>query len=131
MPDITEEGRIGKRTSLEDMACPQEQNIEEKHWKKLNKDQLLAFETKGKRPEFHVEVIPMVIGRLGGGINKLQPQIDKLIRHEKEAKWVVRNMQKIVLMESQTLLRKVASKVVQEDGYFRICNVETCNPNKF
>ena len=64
---------------------------------------------------FYVEIIRMVKGCLGGGINKLQQQIDKLIQHEKEAKWVVRNMQKKVLMESETLLRKELSKVVQED----------------
>ena len=52
----------------------------------------------------------MVIGCLGGGIHKLQQQIDKLIQHEKEAKWVVRNMQKTALMESETLLRKIAEQ---------------------
>ena len=57
----------------------------------------------------------MVIRCLGGGIHKLQHQIDKLIQHEKEAKWEVRNKQKTALMESETLLRKVLSKVVQED----------------
>ena len=48
-------------------------------------------------------------------VSILQQQIDKLIRHEKEAKWLVRNMQKTVLMESETMLRKVLSKEVQED----------------
>ena len=57
----------------------------------------------------------MVIGCLGGGINKLQQQIEKLIRHEREVKGVVRNMQKTLLMESETLLRIVLSKVVQGD----------------
>ena len=57
----------------------------------------------------------MVIGCLGAGIHKLQQQIDKLIQHDKEAQWVVRNMQKTALMESETLLRNVVSKVVQED----------------
>ena len=130
-PDITQEDKVGKRIWLEDMACPHEQNIEEKHWEKLNKDQQLAFETRGKRPGLYVEMIPMVIGCLGGGINKLQQQIDKLIWHEKETKWVARNIQKIVLMESEILLRKVVSNVVQEDWYFRICSVEACNPIKF
>ena len=46
---------------------------------------------------------------------KLQQQIEKLIPHEKDARWVVRTMQKTVLMESETLLRKVLSKAVQED----------------
>ena len=63
-PDITQEGKVGKRIWLEDMACPHEQNIEEKHWEKLNKDQQLAFETRGKLPGLHVEMIPMAIGCL-------------------------------------------------------------------
>ena len=96
------------------MACPQEQNIEEIRREELNKYQELAFEMRENCSGFCVEIIPMVIACLGDGINKLQQQIDKLIRHEKEAKWVVRNMQKIVLMEGETLLREVVSKVVQE-----------------
>ena len=66
-----------------------------------------------KRPGFHVEIIPMIIGCPGGGINKLQQQIDKLIRHDKEAEWVVRNMQMTALMESERLLRKVLSNECQ------------------
>lgn len=114
-PDLTLEDRDGKHIWLVDMACPQEQNIEAKHREKLNKYQQLAFETREKRLGFHVEIIPLVIGCLGGGIKKLQQQIKKLIPHEKDARWVVRTMQKTVLMESETLLRKVLSKVVQED----------------
>ena len=83
--------------------------------KKLNKYQQLAFETREKQPGFHVEIMPMVIGCLRGGVNKLQQEIDKLVRHEKEAKWVVRKVQKTVLMESETLLCEVLNKVVHKD----------------
>ena len=48
-------------------------------------------------------------------INKLQQQIDRLIEYEKEAEWVVRNMQMTALIEIETLLHEVLSKVVQED----------------
>ena len=37
--DITQQDRVEKRIWLENMACSHEQNIEEKHWEKLNKDQ--------------------------------------------------------------------------------------------
>ena len=114
-PHHTLEDRVGKRIWLVDMACPKEQNTEEKYQEKLNKYQQLAFETREKRPGFHLELILLVIGRLGGGINKLQQLIDKLIRNENEPECVVRNMQKTVLMESEILLCRVHSKVVQED----------------
>ena len=114
-PDLTLEDRVGKLIWLIDMTCPREQSIEEKHLEKLNKYQQLAFETRDKRLGFQVEIIPLVIGCLEGGINKLQQQMEKLIRHEKEDKQVVRNMQKRVLMESETLLRKLLSKVIRVD----------------
>ena len=77
-----------------------------------------------------MEITSLVMGYLGGDMNKLQQEVDKLIRHEKEAEWVVRNMQKTVLMESEIPFGKVVIKVIQKDCYFVICGVETCNPNK-
>ena len=52
---------------------------------------------------FIVEIVPLVIGCLGGGMVKLEEQIKKLIKGKSRQQWVVREMQKTVLMESETI----------------------------
>ena len=44
---------------------------------------------------------------------KLEEQIKKLIKGKCRQQWVVLEMQKTVLMESETILRKIMSGVVQ------------------
>ena len=70
-PDLTLEDKETKRIWICDMVCPQENNIEAKVKEKLDKYQQLAFETRENRVVYKVEVIPLVIGCLGGGIRKL------------------------------------------------------------
>ena len=53
-----------------DMACSQENNINRKKAEKKTKYQQLAFETRERRKEYKVKVIPIVIGCLGGGVEK-------------------------------------------------------------
>ena len=73
----------------------------------------LTFEIRERRAGVMIEIVPLVIGCLGGGIEKLEEQIKKLIKGKSRQQWVVREMQKIVLMESETILRKILSGVVQ------------------
>ena len=97
------------------MACPQENNIEAKVKEKLDKYQQLAFETRENRVGYKVEVIPLVIGCLGGGIRKLWKNVQKVIETETEAERIVKEMQKTVLMDSESIMRKVLSEVVQPE----------------
>ena len=60
------------------------------------------------------ETVPLVIGCLGGEMEKLEEQIE-LIKGKSRQQWVVKEMQKIVQMESETILRKIMSGVVQVD----------------
>ena len=53
-----------------DMACPQERNIETKMNDKRTKYQQLAFEIRERRKEYKVVVVPIIIGCLGGGVDK-------------------------------------------------------------
>ena len=53
------------------MVCPNEKNIGEKHREKLTKYQQLAFEMREKRPEYRVEIVPIVTGCLGGGMKQV------------------------------------------------------------
>ena len=95
------------------MACPTEANIAEKRREKLQKYQQLPFEIRERRLGFMFEIIPLVIGCLGGGMEKLEEQIKKLIKGKSRQQWVVREMQKTVLTENETILRKIMSGVVQ------------------
>ena len=98
---------------LIDMARPSESNIEDKQREKRFKYQQLAFEIREKRTGYLVEIIPFVIGCLGGGMKKLEDEMAKLILEEKRK--MIREMQKVVLMESETIVRKIKSRIVQAE----------------
>ena len=91
------------------MACPQVNNIEAKVKEKLDKYQQLAFETRENRVGYKVEVIPLVVGCLDGGIGKSWKNVQKVIETETEAERIVKEMQKTVLMDSESIMRKVLS----------------------
>ena len=74
-----------------------------------------TFEIRERRPGYTVEVIPFVIGCLGGGMKKLEEQMAKLIPEELRRLRITREMQKIVLMESETIVGKIISGIVQPE----------------
>ena len=59
------------------MACPNQKNIGEKHREKLTKYQQLAFEMREKKPQYRVEIVLIVIGRLGRGMKQVECQVKK------------------------------------------------------
>ena len=95
------------------MACSAEADIAEERREKLQKYRQLAFEIRERRVGLMVEIVPLVIGCLGGGMEKLEEQIKKLIKGKSRQQWVVRKMQKTVLIESETIFSKIMSGVVQ------------------
>ena len=54
------------------MACPAQANIANKRREKLQKYQQLAFEIRERRVGFMVEIVTLLIGCLGGGMEKLK-----------------------------------------------------------
>ena len=76
-PDVMIENDEEKKLWIVDMAYPNEKNIGEKHREKLTKYQQLAFEMREKRPEFRVEIVPIVIGCLGGGMKQVECQVKR------------------------------------------------------
>ena len=99
------------------MACPNEKNIGEKHCEKLTKYQQLAFEMREKRPEYRVEIVSIVIGcfLLGGGMKPVECQVKKIIKDEGGARWTCNEMLKAVLFESESMLRKTLTDIIQKD----------------
>ena len=68
-----------KLDQIKDMACPpsplpRDINVNEQVKHNLQKCQQLAFKIGERRPEYHIEVIPVVIGRMEGSANKLRKQ---------------------------------------------------------
>ena len=112
--DLTLEDGTNKMIWIVDMACPQEHNINDKYREKLNKYQQLIFTTREKRPGYNVEILPMIIGCLGGGMKRLQEQVAKILKDKKDVEGVCQNMQKTVRMESETITKKFLSGIIQQ-----------------
>lgn len=112
-PDVTIEMREEKKIWLIDMACPSEYNVEEKHQEKLQKYQQLAFEIRERRPGYEVKILPVVIGCLGGGMERATRQVHQVITEEKQWNIVCNEMLKTVLFESESILRKTISGIAQ------------------
>ena len=59
-------------------------------------------------------VVPLVIGALGGRIRQIMVDMEKKIENKDLLKRTISEMQKTVLMGSETTSRKVLSGLVQE-----------------
>ena len=97
------------------MACPQQHNLETKRAEKLTKYQQLAFEMRERCPGYMVTVIPIVIGAFSGGIKKTISGLSRLITKRDVVLRTVSEMQKTILMDSESITRKVMSGLVQGD----------------
>ena len=95
------------------MACPQQNNIGAKRTEKLTKYRQLAFETRERRPGYEIYVVPVVVGALGGGIKALKVNLKKIFNNKELLEEGVPVMQKTVLMDSESIVRKVMSGLIQ------------------
>ena len=92
------------------MICPIESNKDTKRMNKITRYRQLCFELRERRDGFTVNVIPTIIRCLGGGIKELKESLKRIFENdnEKELKSLAREMQKTVLWESESLMRKVS-----------------------
>ena len=67
------------------------------------------------RPGYNVTVAPIIIGALGEGMKKTMNDLTKLLTKQELAVKTAAEMQKTILMDSETLLRKAFSGLVQSD----------------
>ena len=65
-----------------------------------------------RREQYRVIVVHLVIGCLGGGIKQLTKDIKVLFKQE-DVNNILSKMQKVVLLESETILRKITSGLIQ------------------
>ena len=110
--ELTLEDESKKMIYIVDMACPYESNIHEKRIEKLRKYQQLAVQMCKRREQYRVMVLPLVIRCLGGGLKQLTKDIKVLFKPE-DMNSILSEMQKVVLWDSETILRKVTSGLIQ------------------
>ena len=113
-PDVTIEYKEQKRIQLVDMACPSEKNVNEKMNEKRQKYQQLAFEIRERRPGYKVEIVPVVIGCMGGGAGVMKSQVRKILISS-NVEQTCREMLRTTVMESESIVRKVISNIVTTD----------------
>ena len=73
-----------------------------------------AYESRERHPKYEIMVVPLVIGALGGRIRQIMVDMEKKIENKDLLKRTISEMQKTVLMGSETTSRKVLSGLVQE-----------------
>ena len=126
-PDLTLEDTEKKMILLVDMACSNEKNKDWKREEKMCKYQQLFFELRERRQGYMVKFVPVNIGCLGGGIKQLENDIRKIFGNEKQITLRVREMQKTVLWESESIIRKVLSELLNDRGqYFNTKTPKLC-----
>ena len=111
-PDLTLEDNEKNEIYIVDMACPSENNKVNKRLEKIQKYQQLCFELRERRSSYKIHFIPAVIGCLGGGVGQLEEDLCQLIQDSNERSRIVSEMQKTVLWESETIVRKVFSGLI-------------------
>ena len=81
----------------------------------MTKYRKLAFETRERRPRYEINVIPVVIGALGGGMKALKNELKKLFKDKDLVNKVAGEMQRAVLMDSGSIIRRVMSGLIQSE----------------
>ena len=112
--DLILEDKEKKKIWICDMACPRQCKIETKRIEKLTKYRQLAFEMRERRPDYVVTVVPCIIGVLGGGMRQVAKDVGMIFENNDVTKKTICEMQKTVLMDSETTARKVLSGLIQE-----------------
>ena len=114
-PDLILENKEQKKIWICDMACPQQQNIETKVQEKFTKYRQLAFEMRERRIGYEIFVVPLIIGALGGGVREIIRNAKKIFDNKERVRKIVGEMQKTVLMDSESIIRKLLSGLVQSE----------------
>ena len=112
-PDAILEDTEKKEILIVDMACPMECNVLQKTTEKLRNYGQLAYEIRERRPGYRVSIVPLVIGCLGAGVSSFKKYARKIIDDEKLLERTTLEMVKTIVFNSETIMRKVLSGLVQ------------------
>ena len=87
--------------------------IRTKRTKTLTKYRQLAFETREQRPGYKTYMVSVVLGAMEHGIKALKVDLRKIFDNNKLLDKVVAMMQKTVLMDSEIIVKRVTSGLIQ------------------
>ena len=68
-----------------------------------------------RRTEYKIYVISVVIGELGGGIKEAILEVKKIFKKDDLSEKIVGEMERTVLMDSETIIRKILPGLVQTE----------------
>ena len=94
-----------------DMACLQENNMVKNRLEKSIDYWQLASEVQS--PGFKVKVVLLVISAFGGAVKEILKQLENMFEKVDLCEKIVAEMQKTILMDSESIIRKVLSGLVQ------------------
>ena len=97
------------------MTCPQDNIIEKERLEKRTNFRQLAFEIRERRTGFKVEVVPLVISIFGEDLKEMLKELENMFEKDDLCERIGAEMQKTILMDSETIIRKVLSGLVQSD----------------
>ena len=81
----------------------------------FGKETYEAFELGERRTEYKIYVISVVIGDLGGGIKEAILEVKKIFKKDDLSEKIVGEMERTVLMDSETIIRKILPGLVQTE----------------
>ena len=114
-PDLMFEDKQTKTIWICDKEFPQENNIEKKRLEKRTNYRQLAFEIRERRPGYKVKVVPLVISVFSGGLKEMLKELENMFGKDELCETIGAEMQKTILMYSETVIRKVLSGLVKSD----------------
>ena len=99
------------------MACPKEKNIEKKRLEKRISYRQLEFEVRERerRPGLKVKVVSLVISAFGEGIIEILKELENMFEEDDLCEKIVVEIRKTVLIDSETMIPKVLSGLVQSE----------------
>ena len=80
---------------------------------KENQLRQLAFEIRERRPG--LKVVPLVLRVIGGGLKEMLKELENMFEKDDLCERIGAEMQKTILMDSETIIRKVLSGLFQSD----------------
>ena len=99
------------------MACLQENIIEKKRLENITNYRQIAYEIRERRPGFKVEVVLLVISAFDGGIKELLKELENMFEKDDLCEKIQAEMQKTILIESQTVIQKVPKDLSEVAEY--------------
>ena len=115
-PDLILELKSYKKIWICNVAWPQQNNIGAKKAEKTTKYRQIAFETRERRPGYKLHIVPVVVGALVGGIKTLRFELKKIFENNELLYKIIVIMQRAVLMDSESIIQRVISGLIQGEG---------------